>query len=297
MVIYPAEEAAKVRHFHACLNCGFVRMDDAPDQRAMDRRYVDDESHGREAWKDHEKNLQVFGSITERMERFVKPGRLLDVGCSIGTSLIAARDRGWDPVGIELSKPAAEYGAKEWGLDIRAAPFQNADLEPGSFRAVLFHHTLEHLSEPDDVIRLTYDLLEPGGIMYQALPNYGCMKRRLLGRHWSYGIHLDHVNYFTPRTLSRLSRRIGFQVVDLRTQSYKSDPRLLYDVMGRLHLLSFFMRSQGRRGEEFDPEVYIDFMNRKKWAQWFCARMWPARLVQGLGLGEELHLIARKPNP
>ncbi|MFQ5503630.1 MAG: class I SAM-dependent methyltransferase [Planctomycetota bacterium] len=261
---------------------------------ALDSYYESDRRHGEEAYQDHDKNLRSFGAILERIERYVPPGRLLDIGCSIGTSLVAARVRGWRPTGIEPSRPVAEFGRKEWGLDIRCARLEDAGLADGSFPAVLMHHTLEHLRDPGTAIESAYRLLQAGGVMYQALPNFDSLKSRLFGPHWGYGVHSDHLSFFGPRTLSLLLRRHGFEILELCTKSHKNDPRLLHDVMSKLGRIDLLMRWCGKPGGDFDPDSYLRFLAEHRWANWICNRMWPSRLVSLAGLGEELHVLARR---
>lgn len=281
--------------FESCRGCGFVRMARPPNAGELRARYLDDRQHGEVAWQEHAQNLERFGAMIARIERFVQPGRFLDVGCSLGTSLVAARERGWEPIGLELSRPCVEFGRKEWNIDIRNTTLADADLPPASFRAVFMHHTLEHLDDPAAIVARAFALLAPGGAMYQALPNYDCLKRRLLGRWWSYGITEDHLVHFGPRTLRRLVARLGFQVRDVRAISYREDPRLLRDILHRLRLQRWFMKRLGLPPQPFKTKDYLRYVTDKKWAFLVCNRLWPARLVTWLRQGEDLHLIATKP--
>jgi 2-polyprenyl-3-methyl-5-hydroxy-6-metoxy-1,4-benzoquinol methylase len=279
----------------SCTGCGFVRRSRPPDAAALRARYLEDRQHGELAWQEHARNLERFCDMLARLERFVQPGRFLDVGCSLGTSLVAARARGWEPVGLELSRPCVEFGRKEWGVDIRHATLAEVDLAPRSFRAVFMHHTLEHLDDPAAVVARAFELLEPGGAMYQALPNWDCLKRRLLGRWWSYGVTEDHLVHFGPRTLRRLVARLGFEVCEVRAISYREDPRLLRDLLHRIGLQRWFMKRLGLPPQPFCTKEYLRYVTDTKWAFAVCNRLWPARLVTWLRLGEDLHLIARRP--
>ncbi len=280
--------------FERCRGCRFVRMADAPTPAELAAFYESDRLSGESGWQEHEKNLVRFDGILAAIERHVRPGRLLDVGCSLGTSLVAARKRGWTAVGLELSRPAAEFGRKEWDLDIRMQTLDEAGFAPGSFDAVLMHHTLEHVAAPDRVLAQVRDVLAVGGVTYQSLPNHDSAKARLFGRHFGWGITPEHVSHFSRRTLTRLLRRIGFTVVDVSTWSYAQDPRFLFDLIHRLGLEGRFMRACGKPGQPIDARTYLDFLHRRRWAHFVCNRLWPARLVRWLRLGEDLHLIARK---
>ena len=289
--------AAFLQHghrFEACRTCGFVRMADPPAPGELRDEYRVDRAHGETVWQEHDKFVARFATIVARIEKHGAKGRLLDIGCSYGASLLAARARGWETSGIELSEPAVEYGRREYGLDIRCATLAEAGFAPGSFDAILMHHTLEHVVDPDVLLAQAHTLLVPGGVMYQALPNYGALKRRALGACWGYGITPNHVAHFTPRTLRRLLQRLGYSVLDVFTDSFREDPRFLHDLMRRFGLVERFMAKRGKAGQPFDAQTYIDWLHEKRWAWWACNRMWPARAVRALGLGEELHAIARR---
>ena len=281
--------------FERCRGCGFVRMSQAPNYDDLDDHYRDDRSHGEQVYQQHDAFLKRFDKILQTIETKTKPGRFLDVGCSYGNSLIAARDRGWDVTGVELSLPAAEYGIKEYGLDIRMERLHEAGYEPESFDAILMHHTLEHVADPDVLVGQVRDLLKPGGIHFQALPNYQSLKRKLLKHHWGYGITPGHLVHFGPKPLRRMLERCGFVVHGHTTPSAPDDPRFLWDVMKKFNWTGKFMAKRGRPGEAFDTQEYIDFLNEKKWAHWVVNKGWPYRLVRALGLGEEIYMLAQKP--
>lgn len=104
----------------------------------------------------------------------------------------------------------------------------------------------------------------------------------------------NHLSQFTPRTLRRLLCNAGFTVVESFTRSYRDDPRLIYDVMRRLGLVARFMAARGKPGQPFDPTDYVRWVGTRWWARFVSHRLWPQRLVEALGLGEEVHVVVRK---
>jgi SAM-dependent methyltransferase len=288
--------AAVGHRFERCHACGFVRMQDAPTAAGLADFYAQDTASCTSAQQDHAANLQRFDGILRTIERHGARGRLLDVGCSIGTSLVVARQRGWHAVGLELSRPAAQFARTAHGVDVRTATLETADFAPGSFDAVLMHHTLEHVAAPDRVLQQVFAVLAPDGVMYQSLPNHGSLKARLLGPHFGYGITEEHLSHFSVRTLRRLVQRIGFRVLATSTWSYRQDPRLLWDFASRVGLRAWLARECGvRAGEPMDAATYVAFLARTRWAYAVCNHVWPARLCRWLRLGEDLHLVARRP--
>jgi len=288
--------------YEECRGCGFQRMADPPEPGELDGFYSQSRQHAMEAYQEHEKNLGRFHKILERIEKVVPRGRILDVGCSMGTSLVAARERGWEAVGTELCVPAAEYGREELGLDIRVTSleegaFAQEGLEAGSFDAVLMHHTFEHLRHPDRVAELVRGLLREGGVFYTAQPNHACLKARMFGACWSYGVTPEHLNLFSPRSLKMLLLRRGFKVLGYETWSDRRDPRLIYDLMRRLGQEERLLRWCGIEGGDFDAkaqEAYVAFLTHRRIPFWISNCIWPAKLVSALRMGQDLHMLARK---
>ncbi len=296
--VFAAAFAAVGHAFERCHTCGLVRMADAPGPVGLADFYAADQASAAAAHQDHATNLPRFAVILAQIERHRRPGRFLDVGCSIGTSLLAARERGWQPIGLEPSVAAAAHARTAFGLDVRTGTLADAGIAAGSIDAVLMHHTLEHVAEPDRVLAQVLQVLAPGGVMYQSLPNHGSLKAKLLGRHFGYGITDEHLSHFAPATLQRLVRRVGFELLSTSTWSYRRDPRLLWDLCGRLGRQPWLERKCGLPpGQPMDVASYIAFLGRTKWAFFVCNKVWPARLCRWLGLGEDLHLIARRPAP
>jgi SAM-dependent methyltransferase len=266
-------------------------MADPPPPADLAAFYAQDRLSGEAAWQDHEANLARFARILRAIERHRAPGRFLDVGCSIGTSLVVARERGWQAVGLELSQPAAAYGREKWQLDIRAQTLADAAFPSGSFDAVLMHHTLEHVEQPDRVVADLRQLLAPGGVLYLALPNHGSWKGRLLGPCFGYGVTVEHLWHFTVPSLRRLVAQQGMRVLRTSTWSYRQDPRLLWDLVRRCGWQERFQRRYCG-GAQPDMAAYFALLQRKWWARFVTNWAWPAWLARVCGGGEDLHLLA-----
>lgn len=170
--------------------------------------------------KSHEYRVQRFG--TERvglMARHlsVDTPRYLDVGCSTGFVVEAARDAGWRATGIDLNPSAIEFGVGR-GLDLRTAALEDAGFEAGGFDAVSLFDVLEHLIDPVRTLRACTRLLAPGGIVFLYVPNYDSASRLLMGKdaHFIWPTH--HLNYYTPVTLGDLMTREGLETVYVATE-------------------------------------------------------------------------------
>jgi SAM-dependent methyltransferase len=157
----------------------------------------------------------------DRLERHAVRGALLDVGCGEGGFLRAARDRGWQAVGTEVSRWAVKTLRDEEGFRIHEGDLAElTDLDTG-FDAVTMWHVLEHTRSPLATLAAARTRLRPGGVLVVAVPNaaarllraaYFCVKRRPL-RYYTPADREVHLYHFTASTLRGALQRAGFEVI------------------------------------------------------------------------------------
>lgn len=154
---------------------------------------------------------RVNNAIRLRELAELDTGRLLDVGCGKGRFLAAARDAGWDAVGIEFAHASAE-AARANGVEVHESDFLEVSM-PGDFDAVTMWHVLEHLPDPAAAVARAADLVRPGGRVVISVPNIDSLQARIGGDSW---FHLDlprHLFHFGPGSLTALVERAGLRVV------------------------------------------------------------------------------------
>jgi SAM-dependent methyltransferase len=206
-----------------CAACDLVYVSPTFDEAHYKRVYVSPE------YQDIVRDLGIQ-SHAYRVERFgrervglmtphlqTNAPRYLDVGCSTGFVVEAARDAGWDAIGLDLNPSAVEFGRSR-GLDVRAVALEDAGFADGSFDAVSLFDVLEHLLDPVSTLRAATRLLRPGGIVFLYVPNYDSASRLLMGKdaHFIWPTH--HLNYYTPATIRDLLQRERFDPVYVATE-------------------------------------------------------------------------------
>ncbi len=201
----------KDRHFWRCGSCGFETQYPLPTAGELKSYY--ERSYEDGLYKDFVEARQIkILTARERLGQVAphcRRGRWLDVGCSNGMFVAAARGAGMDAEGIELARPAVEE-ARRAGLPVHPATIEQHD--PGyRYDTITAFDVLEHVLDPVSFLGAVRRLLAPGGSLAIAVPNQASISRRLMGRRWYFYIPEEHLHYFNPSTLRKLAERCGFE--------------------------------------------------------------------------------------
>jgi 2-polyprenyl-3-methyl-5-hydroxy-6-metoxy-1,4-benzoquinol methylase len=148
----------------------------------------------------------------ERMSRSLRGEeavRLIDFGSGWGEFISVATDFGFQACGIERSDDRQQF-SRQHGCSVFPDLTSARETFAKGFHAATLFQVLEHLDNPLETLVTLHKSLVPGGILVLEVPN--CLG--ILGiktRSNYYDIHpLDHINAFTPKSLSRLAERAGF---------------------------------------------------------------------------------------
>ncbi len=162
-----------------------------------------------------------FLGVIKNIERRVKRGRLLDIGCGEGTLLDIARQRGWDVTGVEPNKHFVAWAEKNYHLSILQGDAHHLRLCKNYYDVITLLDVIEHVHNPDLYLKRCYQLLAPGGVIFISTPNFDSIISRVMRRRWFYILSI-HVFYFTTKTLSALLRKSGFVSVKVHKYMLKT---------------------------------------------------------------------------
>lgn len=138
-------------------------------------------------------------------------GRLLDIGCGDGAYLEWMRKLGWEVEGVEVDPQAAD-AARRRGLVVHGKNLQAAGFEDGRFDAVVLTHVLEHVHDPEGLLRECYRVLRVGGIIRVLVPNIASYGHHRLRTRWPGLDPPRHLYHFTIQSLKKLAVQAGFNV-------------------------------------------------------------------------------------
>lgn len=152
--------------------------------------------------------LDTIASLTAQ----VSNKRLLDVGCGYGFFSSEAIRRGFDVQALELATNERRIAQEMTGLDPIASSFEEYQCPAGSLGVVLMSQILEHAFDVNLWIEKSHRYLCTDGILAIALPNYGSLFRKVLQQRDPFVCPPTHLNFFNPKSLSKLLEKHGFKV-------------------------------------------------------------------------------------
>jgi 2-polyprenyl-3-methyl-5-hydroxy-6-metoxy-1,4-benzoquinol methylase len=135
-------------------------------------------------------------------------GKILDVGAGVGKFLRRLGPE-WERYAVETS----DLNRKDLnaaGIHVFRDLTEAAKTERGTFQVITLFQVLEHISEFGLTIANCHELLSPGGRLVVTVPDCDAMIRqeRVTGCH---DMPPNHVNKWTPESLTRVLRRSGFE--------------------------------------------------------------------------------------
>jgi len=223
-----------------CATCGMGVTLDPPTQQELSRLYR--ETYASEALAGQVPRTSRVGHAWHRLNGslpltdypLLPP--VLDVGANTGEALLALGARGIPAIGLEPN-PRAVSLARAAGVEMIEGPIESTPLPQRHFGSVLLSQVLEHVEEPESVLRTVSDAIRPDGVVYVIVPNVESIWRFVFGPDWVHWHVPFHLYHFTERSLARLASRCGMRVRRFRNVT-----------PGEWLLMSIQARRNARRG-------------------------------------------------
>jgi len=151
---------------------------------------------------------------------------LLDVGTGSGLVPQAARTRGYEVEGTDLSKHVSENVPAKAGFPIHHGAIEDIEFTR-KYDIITMLHVLEHTADPLSTLRRCKELLNEGGYIVVVVPNYQSLDSRikdvlsalkLKSRPYKH-LALGHHNWvFSIKSLEILGEKSGLQITRRQTQ-------------------------------------------------------------------------------
>jgi len=215
---YELWKEAEGRNIVKCRGCGFLFLNPRPDKTSLKALYAPSsysyDVRGKPYWDSEKDFIGSYHVQLERIEEFVRKGRLLEIGSALGYFLETARQRDWEPFGVEISRVGAEHCRKKYGIDVFCGEIQEAGFPSGYFDCVVAIHTLEHVDDPYVFLKECSRVLRLGGALSIEVPY---VRDNEAPERLDEGAGKpSHLSFFTEKTLKRLVESGGYSILEVK---------------------------------------------------------------------------------
>ncbi|QND86799.1 Bifunctional 3-demethylubiquinol 3-O-methyltransferase/2-polyprenyl-6-hydroxyphenol methylase [Chromobacterium vaccinii] len=164
--------------------------------------------------------------------------KVLDVGCGGGILAESMALSGAQVTGIDLAKKSlkvAQLHSLESGvpIDYRCVPVEELAAEmPASFDVVTCMEMLEHVPDPESVVRACATLVKPGGWVFFSTLNRNAKAYLLAVVGAEYVLNMlprgthEYARFLKPSELSRMARHAGLGLQTLSGMGYNPVTRI-----------------------------------------------------------------------
>jgi len=140
---------------------------------------------------------RILGTVTG--------ARILDVGCGAALFFDALQPFG-RVEGIESDRNAVEQSGR-WRADVSVAELNESYVSDAPFDLILMLDVLEHVADPERLLRRAGEILNPSGSILVTVPAFNCL--------WTTHDDLNHhLTRYSSNSMRKVIRRAGLATVE-----------------------------------------------------------------------------------
>jgi len=193
-----------------CQKCGFIFNN----PRITEEQFKIISGTDPEVWRPKEivisRRKDFFEAQIKLIMRYKKGGKLLDIGCSYGTLLETAKEKGFQVYGCEIQEHSAKYADVALEGGVFCGKLESANYPAQFFDVITMYALLEHVWSPRTVLIEANRILKKTGLIIINVPNVNSeiAEKNLF---WWNPYHFSH---FSSKTLENLLGVCGFKVAN-----------------------------------------------------------------------------------
>jgi len=230
------------RTYRRCSNCGAIYMDRiCPPPIEYEREYFFEsykKQYGKTYLEDFpnlaamaKRRLKVISKLSSRKDT-VKT--ILDIGCAYGPFLVAAKEEGFTPAGIEPAQDAVRYVQNTFGIPAIQGFFPNCPLPSPQnipYDVISLWYVIEHFTDCLAMLAEIKKILKKGGILAFSTPSFTGISGRKSLRKFLEKSPADHFTIWSPKMCKKALALSGFKVKKTVITGYHPER---FPLLGRL---------------------------------------------------------------
>lgn len=177
-----------------------------------------------EHYEDGQGALQYFSNLDNRDKYIAKLSKysnfgekILELGCGAGHDLINAKKYFKYSEGVDSSIDEIII-SREKKLTVYHSYFDSkfSNVHKFSYDAIMSFQVLEHIEDVEDFLKNAYIVLKEGGVGLINVPN----GQLIFERGLFHQIITQHINYWTPFSLSMALTNAGFDILEIENLDF-----------------------------------------------------------------------------
>jgi len=181
------------RYFKAikCQECGLITVDPGLTEEGLQKYYQDNMGRRLDQKKKLEDRKLQYKLDNQMIEKHLKKGNVLDVGCG-GGFFLSALSEDLNKYGIDIDEESINYGKKNYGYTFKAELIGEDSFSSDFFDLIIFRGVIEHMYDPKKALSRATELLKKGGLLYFcATPNVDSFAQISIGKNGTCGIRYN----------------------------------------------------------------------------------------------------------
>jgi 2-polyprenyl-3-methyl-5-hydroxy-6-metoxy-1,4-benzoquinol methylase len=187
-----------------------------------DESYYKDGGYYQNYIKNGDNYKWAFSNRIKVIGKYLRPAAtILDIGCAYGFFLEIAQQNGFQVEGLEVNQYMMNHVKERLGVPCHLCPDLTAFQNNKQYDCITFFDSIEHLEKPKESIAKAWEMLKPEGILVITTPNIDSFSAKVMGKLWPHVTPEEHIYYYSPKTMTDVLNRCGFDVLHISGVSYK----------------------------------------------------------------------------
>ncbi len=239
-------------------------------------------------WLKIQRHLLRFRTI----KKYQTKGKLFDLGVGWGHFLYTGKLLGYEIEGIEMAEMPYKYAKEHLKLPVDKIDFFDYKPKTNYYDMLTMWDVLEHIDNCDEVVEKCFSMLKKGGYLILQVPQIDSYIAKKQKEEWQ-AMGLDHVNYFSRKTITELLEKKGFKVIKIKSS-----------IEVKLFLMYSIYNKKRKKKEEATVKIthaerqayYNQVVNKPKWKLKIMVFIHNIiyNLLSHLRIGDEMIVIAHK---
>lgn len=257
---YELQTCANLWKFVECSNCGMVRLNPRPSIEELSVIYPP--TYYAYNMSEEMSPIAIKGKFFldnlkfKQILKNAKPNysSFLDIGCGDGKylNLLGSKYglKNENLYGLELDDDAVEKLRKKGYRAYNQRVEECQTIKPNSIDIATMFHVIEHVDDPQNVLKSIHNWLTKDGILAIETPNIDSWDARLFKKTFWGGYHIPrHWHIYNTKSLKQAMENAGYEVVAIKYQTGHS-----FWLYSFHHLLKYNARKRFPNfSKRFDP--------------------------------------------